>query len=81
MYDILTDLAPKWKDLSKNEQAYYLNQQAGANQTQNLAAILENFKAVTKATGTAMNDSLGSAVQENGAYMQSLSKMGFYKQV
>nr|DAG64401.1 MAG TPA: Mediator complex subunit 26 C-terminal [Caudoviricetes sp.] len=29
MYDILTDLAPKWKDLSKNEQAYYLNQQAG----------------------------------------------------
>lgn len=29
LYDILTDLAPKWKDLSKNEQAYYLNQQAG----------------------------------------------------
>lgn len=43
-----------------------------ANQTQNLAAILENFKTVTKATGTAMNDSLGSAVQENEAYMQSL---------
>ena len=81
MYDILTDLAPKWKDLSKNEQAYYLNQQAGANQTQNLAAILENFETVTKATGTAMNDSLGSAVQENEAYMQSLNKMGFYKQV
>jgi hypothetical protein len=52
-----------------------------ANQTQNLAAILENFKTVTKATGTSMNDSLGSAVQENEAYMQSLSKMGFYKQV
>ena len=72
LYDILTELAPKWKDLSKNEQAYYLNQQAGANQTQNLAAILENFKTVTKATGTAMHDSLGSAVQENEAYMQSL---------
>lgn len=37
-----------------------------------MAAILENFKTVTKATGTAMNDSLGSAVQENEAYMQSL---------
>ena len=72
MYDILSDLAPKWNDLSKNEQAYYLNQQAGANQTQNLAAILENFKTVTKATGTAMNDSLGSAIEENEAYMQSL---------
>lgn len=72
LYDILTDLAPKWKDLSKNEQAYYLNQQAGANQTQNLAAILENFKTVTKATGTAMNNSLGSAIKENEAYMQSL---------
>ena len=72
LYDILTELATKWKDLSKNEQAYYLNQQAGANQTQNLAAILENFKTVTKATGTAMHDSLGSAVQENEAYMQSL---------
>ena len=72
LYDILSDLAPKWNDLSKNEQAYYLNQQAGANQTQNLAAILENFKTVTDATGTAMNNSLGSAIKENEAYMQSL---------
>lgn len=37
-----------------------------------MAAILENFETVTKATGTAMNDSLGSAAQENEAYMQSL---------
>lgn len=29
LYEILSDLAPKWKDLTKNEQAYYLNQQAG----------------------------------------------------
>ena len=43
-----------------------------ANQTQNLAAILENFETVTKATGTAMNNSLGSAIKENEAYMQSL---------
>lgn len=72
LYEILSDLAPKWKDLTKNEQAYYLNQQAGANQTQNLAAILENFNTVTKATSTSLKDSLGSAVQENTRYMESL---------
>lgn len=76
MYEILSDLAPKWKDLTKNEQAYYLNQQAGANQTQNLAAILENFDTVTKATSTSLKDSLGSAVQENTRYMESLNKNG-----
>lgn len=72
LYEILSDLAPKWKDLTKNEQAYYLNQQAGANQTQNLAAILENFDTVTKATSTSLKDSLGSAAQENTRYMESL---------
>ena len=72
LYEILSDLAPKWKDLTKNEQAYYLNQQAGANQTQNLAAILKNFDTVTKATSTSLKDSLGSAVQENTRYMESL---------
>lgn len=76
LYEILSDLAPKWKDLTKNEQAYYLNQQAGANQTQNLAAILENFDTVTKATSTSLKDSLGSAVQENTRYMESLNKIG-----
>lgn len=29
LYDVLTDVAKQWKSLSKNEQAYYLNQQAG----------------------------------------------------
>lgn len=29
LYDILSDLAPMWDTLSKNEQSYYLNQQAG----------------------------------------------------
>lgn len=29
LYEILSDLAPMWNELSKNEQAYYLNQQAG----------------------------------------------------
>lgn len=43
-----------------------------ANQTQNLAAILENFDTVVAATSTSMKDSLGSAVQENARYMESL---------
>lgn len=72
LYEILSDLAPMWDELSKNEQAYYLNQQAGANQTQNLAAILENFDTVVNATSTSLNDSLGSAIQENSRYMESL---------
>lgn len=80
LYDVLTDVAKIWPTLTKNEQAYYLNQQAGANQSQNLAAILSNFDTAAKATATALN-SAGSAMRENEAYQQSLNKMGFYKQV
>lgn len=43
-----------------------------ANQTQNLAAILSNFQTVIDATSTSLNDSLGSAIQENSRYMESL---------
>lgn len=57
--------------MTKNEQAYYLNQQAGANQTQNLAAILSNFDHAVEATATAL-DSAGSAARENARYMESL---------
>lgn len=71
LYDVLTDVAKIWPTLTKNEQAYYLNQQAGANQSQNLAAILSNFDTAAKATATALN-SAGSAMHENEAYQQSL---------
>lgn len=71
LYDVLTDVAEIWPTLTKNEQAYYLNQQAGANQSQNLAAILSNFDTAAKATATALN-SAGSAMKENEAYQQSL---------
>lgn len=72
LYEILTDMAKIWPTLTKNEQAYYLNQQAGANQSQNLAAALSNFTNVQKAYTLAV-DSSGSAMQENEAYMESLS--------
>lgn len=71
LYDVLTDVSEIWPTLTKNEQAYYLNQQAGANQSQNLAAILSNFDTAAKATATALN-SAGSAMRENEAYQSSL---------
>lgn len=71
LYDVLTDVAKQWPELTKNEQAYYLNQQAGSNQSQNLAAILSNFETALKATDTALN-SAGSAMKENAAYQESL---------
>lgn len=43
-----------------------------ANQTQNLAAILQNFSTAIRATETAYN-SAGSAAEENSRYMESLS--------
>ncbi len=72
LYDILSDVAEIWPDLTTNEKDYYLNQQAGANQTVNLAAALSNFKTVADATNTALN-STNSAVRENEAVMDSLS--------
>ena len=71
LYEVLDQVAEIWPTLTKNEQAYYLNQQAGANQTQNLAAILSNFDHAVEATATAL-DSAGSAAQENARVMESL---------
>lgn len=71
LYDVMSDLAPKWNSLSKNEQAYFMQQQAGARQSQNLAALLSNFKNVQKATELAYNSS-GSAAAENAKVLESL---------
>lgn len=71
LYDILSDVAEIWPSLTRNEQAYYANTQAGANQTQNLTAILGNFQTAIDATSTALN-SAGSAARENAAYMDSI---------
>ena len=75
LYDVLTDVAKIWPDLTTNEKDYYLNQQAGANQTQNLAAALNNFKGVQKAYTLAMN-SANSAADENARYMESINAHG-----
>ena len=73
LYDVLKDTAKIWDTLDENEQKYFLNIQAGANQTRNLAALMENFGVAIDATATAMN-SAGSAAEENGRVMESLQK-------
>lgn len=73
LYDVLKDTASIWDTLDENEQKYFLNIQAGANQTRNLAALMENFGVAVSATATAM-DSAGSAAEENGRVMESLQK-------
>lgn len=80
LYDVLGQVAEIWPTLTKNEQAYYLNQQAGANQTQNLAAILSNFDTALEANKTALN-SAGSAARENEKYMEGLNAMGPLKRI
>lgn len=70
-YDILKDLAAVWPTLTRNQQAQFALAQAGANQTQNFTALMDNFQVAIDATATAM-DSAGSAMKENAAYMESL---------
>lgn len=72
LYDVLGDVAKQWPELTDNEKRYFLNTQAGANQTVNLASILENFDHVLEATETAL-DSQGSAMEENDAYMKGFA--------
>ena len=71
LYDVLADVAKIWPTLTKNEQMYYLQQQAGTTQTQNLAALLTNYQTAIQATNTAL-ESNGSAMKENERYMESL---------
>ena len=70
-YDILKDLAAVWPTLTRNQQAEFALAQAGANQTQNFTALMDNFQVAIDATATAM-DSAGSAMKENTSYMESL---------
>lgn len=60
-----------WDSLSKNEQSYFMQQQAGARRSQNLAALLSNFNSVQKATELAYNSS-GSAAAENAKVLEGL---------
>lgn len=71
LYDILRDLSKQWDNLDTNTKDYIALEQAGANQTQNFMALMNNFGTAVSATATAY-DSLGSAVKENEAVINSL---------
>lgn len=70
-FEVGKDVAAIWDTLSDNEKKYYLNTQAGANQSQNLAALMRNYQTAVDATATALN-SAGSAARENARYMESM---------
>ena len=70
-FEVGKDVAQIWDTLSDNEKKYYLNTQAGANQSQNLAALMRNYQTAIDATATAL-DSAGSAARENARYMESM---------
>ena len=72
-YDILKDLASQWNTLSSDQQKYIALTSAGARQTQNFVALMENFNQAIKATEMAY-DSSGSAAEENARVMDSVEK-------
>lgn len=67
----MSDLAPMWDSLNKNERAYFMQQQAGSRRSQHVAALLSNFNSVQKATELAYNSS-GSAAAENAKVLEGL---------
>lgn len=70
-YEVGGDVAKIWDTLSDNEKRYYLNTQAGANQSQNLAALMSNYGTAIDATNTALHSN-NSASKENEKYKKSL---------
>ena len=72
-YDILKDLASQWNTLSGDQQKYIALTSAGARQTQNFVALMENFSQAVKATEMAYNSS-GSAAKENARVLDSVEK-------
>lgn len=70
-FEVGKDVSKIWNELSDNEKKYYLNAQAGANQSQNLASLMRNYQTAIDATNTAL-DSNGSAAKENARYMESM---------
>lgn len=71
-YDILADLAPKWKTMGDAERVALGDTLAGTNQYKVLAAVMGNFDSALKAHEIALN-SAGSASRENERAIDSLA--------
>lgn len=70
-YDIMDELAAKWKDLTDIQQASITELIAGKRQGNIVSSLMSNFDIAREALETSMN-SEGSAMAEHEKYMESL---------
>ena len=79
-YDILSDLAPKWEQMSNSEKVALGTTLAGVNQYKVFSAVMNNFESAIKATNDALQ-SEGATERQNAVYMESLqAKLSMLKQ-
>ena len=71
-YEIIKGIADVWDDMSQIDQSALLEEIAGKNRAQGAAALIANFDTAEKALQDSLNAE-GSAMQENNAYMESIS--------
>lgn len=70
-YEVLEQLADKWKNMSKEEQVSLGTKLAGVNQYKIFSAVMTNFDTAVKATNESM-ESAGATERQNAVYMESL---------
>ena len=70
-YQILDELATKWKNLTDIQQASITELIAGKRQGNIISALMTSFKIARQATDTAIN-STGSALKEQEKYEQGI---------
>lgn len=79
-YDILSDLAPKWEQMSNAEKVALGTTLAGVNQYKVFSAVMNNFDTAIESTTEAMN-SEGATLRQNAVHMESLqAKLSKLKQ-
>lgn len=71
IYDIVLGIGEKWQDLSDIDRASLLEALAGKQQSNALAAALNNIDVLKKSYGEATN-AAGSAREENEEYAKSI---------
>lgn len=71
VYDIVLGIGEKWQDLSDVNRASLLEKLAGKNQSNALAAALDNIDVLKKSYEEAMNAE-GSAMREQEEYQKSI---------
>ena len=70
-YQVLSEIAQSYDQMSKSEQTALTLQLAGKNQIDVLTSVLSNFDTAIDAVTTSLNSN-GSAAEENAKYLDSL---------